>query len=361
MILEKINIIIRNKFGSIEEGDGNLSEIEIIDKYLNFTDIKVEKHHICLLRDYMDNDILFEEKLKLFSPEIPLFKKEIEHDSCIDCELNCFSNLNYNLDSSTLFFIMQIHNMEGVLSKQDKKKLSLEFFNQFYVLNGIWCYNPNRVGKLIKDYYLEFLNKSFYNRNAIENLKDLYLSKDILLNVSERFKNMSEEENFAEGDFLIRFINNKIEYYEKMYAIEKELKKPSLSVDENSDAGNFNEKTKKKKSEIVLERINEYGFSELEMLKDVNVVSLIEHIFIKTKLPYQIAYLWHLGFVDKIDAEQCNSQKELHKLLGRIIDADERAVRGNVNGIKQEKSTDRKRYTAYKHIEKVKKHYQTLK
>jgi hypothetical protein len=88
---------------------------------------------------------------------------------------------------------------------------------------------------------------------------------------------------------------------------------------------------------------------------------LVKHIFSDTKLPYQIAYLWHLNFIEKIAAEHCDSKKDLHELLGKIIGADERAIRGNVNGLDQEKSADRIRYTAYLHVEKVKIHYQNIK
>jgi hypothetical protein len=51
----------------------------------------------------------------------------------------------------------------------------------------------------------------------------------------------------------------------------------------------------------------------------------------------------------------------MHKIIAKILETEVRSVRGNINGLKNEKSTDRRRYTAYIHTNNVIKHYQSLK
>ena len=112
-------------------------------------------------------------------------------------------------------------------------------------------------------------------------------------------------------------------------------------------------------SSILLE-LNKYGFSDLEKLTRINVKELVNHIFGK-KTPFQIAYLYYLGFVKHLDDNYCETHTELHTLLATILNINSRAVRGNVNGLRNEKSKDRNRYTAHKHLEEVEKHYEKVK
>lgn len=117
---------------------------------------------------------------------------------------------------------------------------------------------------------------------------------------------------------------------------------------------------KKTKIEKILKKLNEYQFHKLKPVTAVAYMPLTSHVF-DNALPYQIAYLEYLGFVNHLYNNYCNSNKELHKLLADILCANERAVRGNINGIRNENSKDRERYTAHLHIENVEKHYLKLK
>ncbi|WP_343329294.1 hypothetical protein [Polaribacter staleyi] len=234
MILEKLNILIRNRYGSLEFGDENLSKDEIINKYLNYTDEKVEKNHVCLLREYVDDDTLFKEKLKLLEPKLSFFKVELSEDTCVECRLDCFSNLSNNVYSSISMFIIEVHNMGFCLSKRDRKQLSIEFLNQFYILNNVWCSSFERITKLFFDYYLVCLSEGFKGRTSLENLKDLYDAKDLLFDLKIRISNLGEIESLEEDSFfnvLNKFFNNKIEYFKEIKALEKEEGGSSLFSD----------------------------------------------------------------------------------------------------------------------------------
>jgi len=107
--------------------------------------------------------------------------------------------------------------------------------------------------------------------------------------------------------------------------------------------------------------LNKYNFNDLEKVKNKNENQIIDLIQ-KNQIPFQIAFLDYLGFIKNLRNNFCESvtQKELHKLLAKILDTNERAIKGNINGLRSEKSTDRKRYTAYLHTEKVEKIYKTI-
>jgi hypothetical protein len=120
------------------------------------------------------------------------------------------------------------------------------------------------------------------------------------------------------------------------------------------------ESIEKTANEIFINNLHKYKFETLEKVISVNKNELLSNIF-SNSLPYKIAYLEFLGFIDYLFKQYCNNNIELHKLLAEILSTNERAIRGNINAMKNTKSYDRKRYTAYQHIEKVKEHYLALK
>jgi len=135
--------------------------------------------------------------------------------------------------------------------------------------------------------------------------------------------------------------------------IDKEVAgiKPKLA-----DGGNKN----KEKYEIILLKLIKYKFDELQMVSDVDLKILVKHIF-ENKQPYQIAYLNFLGFIDNINDKYCNSKSEGYKLLAKILDTNERAIKGHINVLNPISKEDRKKYTSHLHKDNVQKHYQSLK
>ena len=119
-------------------------------------------------------------------------------------------------------------------------------------------------------------------------------------------------------------------------------------------------KFKKEKHEIVLPKLSEYKFEELEKNYLLDTKSLAKHIFSK-KLPYQVAYLDYLGFIENINKNYSKSKTEANKLLSKILDTTERQIRGNVNVLNPNSKEDKTKYTSHLHKDNVEKHYLSLK
>lgn len=358
---EIIDKLIRSKHGIIYGDDNNLCNDKIINKYFNITGRKLKQHYICLLKEYLNDDLLFKEMLEKYKPKIFFFKSEVYFEPCSDCNLNCFNDLSDNFISAASMFIIQIDNFGDIFNKQDKKHLATTFFNGFYIHNGIWCHNFEEIHRLIIDFVLSFLSKSLFNNKPLDNIKELYEIKDFLDETLIRMKNISrplKDEDYSDYVIIKNFIDSKIEYYEKIYTIEKEINVPLDKDKEKADeVTNLIYKTK---IDIILQGLNEYGFSELKSLTNINVKDLVNHIFTE-KVPYQIAYLFFLNFHEKLYKMYFNSYNEVHIKLAEIINSSERSVRGNINGLRNRQSTDRHRYTAYLHLEKVEEHFALLK
>ena len=123
-------------------------------------------------------------------------------------------------------------------------------------------------------------------------------------------------------------------------------------------------KSKKTKSEKLTKKLNNYGFAKLEMVASLskNAKNKLLNILVLHKLPYNIAMLNYLGFLDFVKKEYCDSyDNRLHKKIAKILEKDERSVRGNTNVLNSNSKESRSQYTAHLHEEEVKRDYELLK
>ncbi len=200
-------------------------------------------------------------------------------------------------------------------------------------------------------------------KNIISSINGATLFEKGLLNDSEKIKidliinnrklelyELSKKQNKSKTEY-IKILKGWFKSEKKFIA---EIAPFINKIEQNSTSKH--ESTKTQKLEI---QFNKYNFDNLEKVNNHNKTHLINKIA-NNSLPFQIAYLDYLGFINYLYDNYCDSFVALHKLIAEILNTTERAVRGNINGIKNEKSVDRKRYTAYQHIEKVKQHYTTL-
>lgn len=117
-------------------------------------------------------------------------------------------------------------------------------------------------------------------------------------------------------------------------------------------------KTEKLKTEL-----NKFGFFNLEKVKglsDINKDKLVELISTKG-LPYSVAMFDYLDYFKHLEREHFPTKYKLNKEVGKWFNINDRAVKGNVSSLLRTTNENKSRYTAYKHIETVKKDYQTLK
>tara|TARA_R110001592_G_scaffold119760_1_gene323187 strand:+ start:1455 stop:2531 length:1077 start_codon:yes stop_codon:yes gene_type:complete len=331
---------------------------ELLDGYFYSEKEKV-KHHMCLIKDYIEDYSLFITLIELNKVHSDYLITKKVNEPCVGCMLDCANQIHPTFNFACYFIILNIELRGNSVHRQDKNTLIINCLNLFSVKDEILVFDFEKMTRYFKEYDIKKIKSNLLAGKPIDNLDFLNKLSDLINEFDDEISIFSDEPTVKCS--VMRVIENKEKYYNKKIAIDglREKSKGSNSISSENSTPICN--LEKTKPETILKKLNQYGFSELETLKDIDIKSLVEHIFTNTKAPYQIAYLSYLGFIEKIDTEYCDSQKDLHKLLEKIIGVNERAVRGNINGINQKISKDRKRYTAYKHIEKVKEHYQTLK
>jgi hypothetical protein len=354
----KINSLLTGKLYLNNPDAVSLDQIEAANKYFNFTDVEFTEHHLCLFRKYLNNDKLFKYYMDFYSDSsIHAIKKE-NKKYCETCVYNC-NKIDSTFSFLCLQFVVQVNTRKDVLDEKDLQNLSLKFLQKVYKKDGYVENNLNEISKLFFVYDSIEMEKDFLNNSNTTNLVNLYEQQNQIEVIKLQ---LSCEEDFVTSSLKIysKFIKKKIQFYEKKVKVEKEISKKQNNKCRKEEKVAIDISIKKTKNTLILDKLNEYGFSKLETLKNIEIDEITNHIFNNSK-PYQIAYLEFLGFIKKLENDYCNSQNELHVLLAKLIGYTERAVRGNINGIKNSKSTDRDRYTAHIHIENIKKHYEMIK
>jgi hypothetical protein len=133
----------------------------------------------------------------------------------------------------------------------------------------------------------------------------------------------------------------------KMMFLEKQLL-PTKEVD-----------TKFKKLYSFLSKYGFFGMTKTMALTDHERRKLIE-LLISNDLPYCIAMLGYLGLFDYLSLNHTKTKKELHKLLARGFDCNERVIKGNINCLLDYSKEDRARYTSHLYKETVKEDFNNL-
>lgn len=338
----------------------DLSFDELIDKYYNITDEKLHKNHICILRDVSNNDKAFNEIIEYYRNFSEDSKRIDFNTPCENCDLECCNNINVNFNFFAAVFITDLFNRRFTYNSDMNAELTNLFFKQFYIEENEIKFNEKRMMTLFIDYDIEVLEEGLTLNETLTNIKTLLEVKNYLISFKNRFNNLSDEK-ITEIKTHINFTNNKLEFYQNIYDLEKQEQLLLENNDKKVQDDNPNYLVKKTKSEIILAKLNKYGFSELEMLKNINIINLAIHIFNKKTFSYKVAYLYHLGLVKHLNENYCDSSIELNKILADILNTSSREIAGNINVLNCANSTEKKtRYDADEQLEKVIEHYQTI-
>ncbi|RLJ33136.1 hypothetical protein CLU97_2612 [Chryseobacterium sp. 7] len=139
------------------------------------------------------------------------------------------------------------------------------------------------------------------------------------------------------------------------------LKKRDLDI-------NYDSKQTEKlqtKTQILNEILYKYGFFELEKIKQLSEKNqnILVQLISDSKLPYVIAMLDYLDYFTYLERNHFKTKYRLHIEVSKWFNSDKkgRAVRGNINCLLKNSTENKKRYTAFKHKEKVIKDYEELK
>jgi hypothetical protein len=108
--------------------------------------------------------------------------------------------------------------------------------------------------------------------------------------------------------------------------------------------------------------LTENGFYTLKKVKDLDTAAIdkLTGFIFSNDLPYQIAMLDHLGFLEHIEKEYCTGRKDLYRILAGLLSCSNRLIQGNINALINSSNEDRDRYTSYCYKETVIKDYQEL-
>ena len=121
-------------------------------------------------------------------------------------------------------------------------------------------------------------------------------------------------------------------------------------------------KTKADTLKDYLRRYEFYNLEKVKRLSEQNKDVLVQKIS-ENDLPYTIAMFDYLQFILYLEKNHFTFKEKLSKEVAKWLKSDKsgRTVRGNINSLLEYTEEDKTRYTAYKHIETVKKDYEKLK
>jgi hypothetical protein len=134
-----------------------------------------------------------------------------------------------------------------------------------------------------------------------------------------------------------------------------------------SQTKGLSEKKPANKSKVLKECLEGYNFFALPIFKNISIdgKEKIISLIVNNKLPYNITFFHQVGFFDNILKEYSNHVKnEAFEIVRKILTPNRKSVReirGNYNSLNPGSNEDKKRYTAHRHIERVKKDIEGLK
>jgi Glu-tRNA(Gln) amidotransferase subunit E-like FAD-binding protein len=119
------------------------------------------------------------------------------------------------------------------------------------------------------------------------------------------------------------------------------------------------------KSEALKKYLFDYGFNQLEKVKELSSQNqtLLINMLSEKGLPYAIAMFDYLKFISFLNKEYFETNDKRNKEISKWFDKDKdgRAVKGNISSLLPNTTENKNRYTAHKHKESVIKDYELLK
>ena len=154
-------------------------------------------------------------------------------------------------------------------------------------------------------------------------------------------------------------------FYSWLKWCKEEIKRLELVKMDQAEEGTQKSKADQKipeASEILSTELNKYGFFELDKIKEFPKTTKLVELLRGSVLPYQIAMLDQLGFIDFLIKEHCKTKRKAASLLSKIIGKNDRDIRGNIDCL-SEVSGERERgvYKSHEFKEIVKEDLKKLK
>lgn len=167
------------------------------------------------------------------------------------------------------------------------------------------------------------------------------------LNQTVLLKEFSESEKIY-VDLLNRWLQNEKEYFKEIGPL---IIKDDFEIE-------------RIKTDKIRQEFLKYGFGELPLVKRLGSSQLNElfTLISQNDLPYRMAMIQFLGFIDYLLKNHFKSQHEVFKYLARWFKFEDcRGIKGNFLVLNPKSKENRRRYTAHLYKEDVEKDYQKLK
>lgn len=190
-------------------------------------------------------------------------------------------------------------------------------------------------------------------------INDVQNHRLALLNEAHRIAQDSLLDNFSKPEMdyikiLKRWLSNERNFF-------NELTKLNTQVKSEAEDGSISESKRDKLNNV----LTSHGFYDLPLVKSLpvqNRVKLLDLLY-NNKLPYQVALLSHLGFIDYLQQHHFSAKFKMYKELSKWFNSDKegRAIKANISTLLKNTTEDKGRYTAHLHIKEVENDYQKLK
>lgn len=155
------------------------------------------------------------------------------------------------------------------------------------------------------------------------------------------------------------YVNNS-KYEDQRYRnILKEWYKDEVEFIKNiipllpNDVEELNSKTTK-----IIEQLNKYKFSSFlieKNYKPIDIYQLIQKHSGKELMPYTIALLSEIKYLDYFFNEFAKNKTDGYKILANIYEQTERRIKGNINILNDGSKEDVTQYTSYTYMENIRK------
>ncbi|WNH07663.1 hypothetical protein [Thalassobellus suaedae] len=219
IIEEKLDNIIRCYKNIFD--NSNFHDLEFLEG-LSLSNIKREKHHLCFVREYLNDDRYFEEQMTIF--EI------LTSDDVVEINVNCTDNTAKNTYTVDVFFnymmlflVISIYNRDEFLDLKDKQTLTVKFFEHFKIKNGTLAFKLDKYLKLLTDYDLKTYNYLLSKDGTLDNLKNLNEAQDFIDTLTIRLNNINNK-IIKSNNPISQFIKKKKKFFKDKYFIENEIK-----------------------------------------------------------------------------------------------------------------------------------------
>lgn len=105
-----------------------------------------------------------------------------------------------------------------------------------------------------------------------------------------------------------------------------------------------------------------FGFNELKLVQPLSRDSKAKLITIidQSSIPKKIAYFKYLAFLDHLEKNVFDSKRKMNDEIAKWFKTNSRFIKGNISVLELKSNEDKRRYTAWRHIEEVKKEYKAL-